>query len=742
MRGKGLFLKNLIIVESPTKAKTISNFLSRNYKVLATKGHIRDLPDKRFGIEISEESGEIIPKYSISRDNQKKLKDIKEYAKKAENIFLATDEDREGEAIGFHTAIALKENPEEIPRIVFHEITKDAILKALKNPRKIDMKLVNAQQTRRVLDRMVGYKLSPLLSSKIQRGLSAGRVQSSTLKIIVEREREIKAFKPVEYWQIPTIFRKDLDSTLTKFHDEKIEKLSIQNEERATEIYNSILKDNFVVTKIEEKERNISPQPPFMTSTLQQTASSKLGFSPKKTMMLAQKLYEGVELPDGKKSGLITYMRTDSLNLAEEATDKAVSIIKEKLGDKFADKPRKYKSKSKGAQEAHEAIRPTILDLKPEDLKGLHEDDLIKLYKLIYNRFFASQTANAVFQNQNVTIIGEESEFKLSGRKMLFKGFYAYTDLDDGDRILPHFKIGEKMTLQKVEKEQKFTEPPSRFSEAGLVKNLEALGIGRPSTYAPTISTLVARKYIQIDKKRLMPTEIAEVVTELLEEHFPNIVDQNFTANMENTLDLIAEKDGDWQKILKDFYLPFLKDVENGKENIKSQKEAIPIGRNCPDCDSELLRRKGRFGEFIACSSFPKCRYSENADGVPNKKREKVFSDEVCILCGKQMEIKDGKNGKFLACSGYPKCKYSRPIKFEFVKNLTCPECGKQIVIHNHLKTPIFRCEDYPKCKFSTKFQPTENKKCNKCGYRVAEREYRGKKVTECLKCKNREEIN
>jgi DNA topoisomerase-1 len=740
-----VFLKNLIIVESPAKAKTISNFLPKGrYKVLATKGHIRDLPDKRFGIEISED-GEIVPKYSISRENQKKLKDIKEYAKKAETIYLATDEDREGEAIGYHTAVALKKEPTEIPRIVFHEVTKSAIQNALKNPRNIDMNLVNAQQTRRVLDRIVGYKLSPLLASKIQRGLSAGRVQSSSLKIVVDREREIKKFIPVEYWQIPTIFKKDLEANLIEFDKEKLGKLSISNIDKATEIWNSIQKEKFKIESIENKQRSVSPPPPFMTSTLQQTASNKLGFSPKKTMSLAQKLYEGVELPDGKKSGLITYMRTDSLNLSKESREKAVEKIQNEYGEDFGKEIRNYSTKSKGAQEAHEAIRPTILDLKPEDADKFLEKDMAKLYTLIYNRFFASQTTNALFSLQTVTISGTRSKFRLSGRKLLFKGFYIFSDLEDRDRILPELQKGEEIKLQKVSKEQKFTEPPKRFSEAGLIKNLEALGIGRPSTYAPTISTLQARGYIEIEKKQIQPTEVAFIVTETLEQHFENIVNDSFTADMEKDLDKIAEEGGNWQEILKEFYHPFIEKVALGKENIKSLKEATPIGRYCPECEkegrgqSELLLRKGRFGEFIACSAFPKCRYSENKDGVPNKKKELKFSDEVCILCGKQMVIKDGKNGEFLACSGYPKCKYTRPLKLDFL-DVSCPECGKRVARYK-LKTELFRCEDYPKCNFSNRIEPSVDGQCQKCGYRTGKRVYRGKEVIECLKCKHREEV-
>lgn len=735
-------MKNLIIVESPTKAKTISNFLlpKRDFKIVATRGHIRDLPEKRFGLEVDGEN--IKPLYTVSRENAKKLKEIKELAKVAENIYLATDEDREGEAIGFHTAIALKQDPTSIPRIVFHEITKDAILKAFKNPRKIDMNLVNAQQTRRILDRIVGYKLSPLLSTKIQRGLSAGRVQSSTLKIVVDREREIKSFIPVEYWRIPTIFRKDLEATLVEFDGEKIEKLSIKDENRAGEILNSALKENFSIISIEHKEREVSPPAPFMTSTLQQTASTKLGFSPKKSMILAQKLYEGVELPNGEKSGLITYMRTDSLNLSKEAISKAISKIGNEFGEEFVKNgERKYVSKSKGAQEAHEAIRPTLLDVTPENLKGFLEDDLWKLYDLIYRRFLSSQTSNAVFATVNVVIAGEKSKFTLSGRKLTFKGFYIYSDLEDGDKILPNLEVGEKTTLQKIAKEQKFTEPPKRFSEAGLIKKLESLGIGRPSTYAPTVSTLKDRGYIEIDKKRITPTEIAFVVTETLEKHFSEIVDEKFTANMEENLDLIAENGDDWQKILTDFYFPFMQKILDGKENIESKKEAKPIGRDCPECSSALLLRKGRFGEFIACSGFPKCRYIENADGTPIKKKEVKLSDEVCILCGKPLAIKKSKNGsEFLGCTGFPKCRYTKPLNPTFLDGINCPDCGKRVVEYNHGKSVYYRCEDYPKCKFSSKHKPTSNLTCEKCGYRVAEREYRGKTVLECLKCKNREE--
>ncbi|HIO70725.1 MAG TPA: type I DNA topoisomerase [Campylobacterales bacterium] len=698
-------MKYLIIVESPAKAKTITNFLSRNYKVVATKGHIRDLPEKRFGLEI--DNSHIQPLYTISKENQKKLKDIREYAKKAEKIYIATDEDREGEAIGFHTAIALKHNPEELPRIVFHEITKQAILKALKNPRNLDMNLINAQQTRRILDRIVGYKLSPLLSSKIQKGLSAGRVQSSALKIIVDREREIQNFKPQEYWEIETIFKKDLEATLIEFRGEKIEKLSITNEKRATEIYNSIVSDTFIVEKVEKRKREVAPPPPFMTSSLQQSASTQLGFSPKKTMMLAQQLYEGVELPDGKKSGLITYMRTDSLNLSEEATKKALQQIESKQGKKYIQGIRKYSSKSKGAQEAHEAIRPTIVELAPDEVDKFLDSDLAKLYRLIYNRFMASQTSNAIFHTTTIFVKGEQgARFKIQGRTLEFDGFYLFSKLENRDRIVPDFKVGDRLILQHVQKLQKWTEPPHRYSEAGLVKKLESLGIGRPSTYAPTISTLVDRGYISIEKKQITPTEIAFTVTEILEKHFPNIVDKSFTAKMEETLDSIAEGKEDWQKVLLDFYFPFIQQIEKGKKEIKSLKSATPVGRECPECGSELVKRKGRYGEFIGCSSYPKCRYMENIDGTPIKRKEVKLSDEKCPICGSPLAIKEGKNGEFLACSSFPKCRYTRPKNPKYLDEVNCPKCGKRVIEYTHTKKPYYRCEEYPKCRFSSRSKP------------------------------------
>ncbi len=690
-------MSNLIIVESPTKAKTITNFLGRGYKVVASKGHIRDLPKSSFGIKI--ENGNFKPEYRVSRDHSKIVKEIKELAKKSDKIYIATDEDREGEAIGYHIAKAIGKDPSKLPRIVFHEITKKAIKNSLENPRTIDMKSVDAQQARRLLDRIVGYKLSPLMSSKIQRGLSAGRVQSAALKIVVDREREIKAFIPQEYWSIDAIFEKSIEASLVEFEKEKIEKMTISNGDRAKYIKEKILQESFKVAKIEKKQRKTSTPPPFMTSTLQQSASSMLGFSPKKTMMLAQTLYEGVQTPDGVM-GIITYMRTDSLNIATEAIEGIREIIKTKYGEKYLpSKPKVYKSKSKGAQEAHEAIRPTLLHFTPQIAKEYLKPDELKLYTLIYNRFISSQMTDAIFEQQAIIFESNSSKFRTTGRKLIFDGFYKVLGTSDKDKLLPQLKEDQKVDLSKLQANQHFTEPPSRYSEASLIKKLETLGIGRPSTYAPTISLLTERGYIEVEKKQLIPTQIAFKVIEVLEKHFANIVDSSFTAKMEEELDEVAEGKKDWQKLLWEFYEPFIKAVEDGKKNIKSQKVAIPIGEKCPECGNELVKRKGRFGEFIACSAYPKCKYTKN-----------ISSD------GKMTEKKVA----------------------EILPDVKCPECGSDIVERKSKRGKFYGCSAYPKCKFISTYKPIKEPKCPECGYMMASRTYRKKDIYECIKCKTR----
>ncbi|WP_201352345.1 type I DNA topoisomerase [Hydrogenimonas urashimensis] len=731
-------MKNLIIVESPAKARTIKNFLGKDYEVIASKGHIRDLPKHSFGIKI--EGDRFEPQYRVDRDHSAIVKQIKDLAQKSERVYIATDEDREGEAIGYHIAKAIGKDPETLPRIVFHEITKSAIEHALENPRKIDMDQVNAQQARRLLDRIVGYKLSPLLASKIQKGLSAGRVQSAALKIVVDREREIQAFQPVEYWSIDAIFKPEIEAGLVEYGGKKIEKMTIKTGEEAHAIEATLKKETYRVKSIEKKQRKSSAPPPFMTSTLQQSASGRLGFSPKKTMMIAQKLYEGVKTDKGQM-GVITYMRTDSLNIAKEAQDAARETIVKAYGEKYLPpKPKIYSSKAKGAQEAHEAIRPTRLDFSPDIAAKYLAPDELKLYRLIYNRFLASQMHDALLESQTILFASEHGVFKATGRKLVFDGFYRVMGYDDKDKLLPELKEGEEVPLQKLTANQHFTEPPPRYTEASLIKKLESLGIGRPSTYAPTISLLVSREYLKIEKRQLIPTPIAFTVIEILEKHFPEIVDSNFTAEMEEKLDEVAERRVDWQKLLLEFYKPFIEKVEEGKKAIKSLKKAEPIGRECPQCGSELLLRSGRYGDFIACSNYPKCKYTENiAKEGEEEKPQAQASDEVCEKCGAPMVVKTGRRGPFLACSAYPKCKNTRPLEKPKALAVKCPECGGDIIERSSRRGKFFGCSNYPKCTFVSKFEPTE-KRCPACGYPMAKRTFRGKEVYECIKCKHREE--
>lgn len=687
-------MKNLVIVESPAKAKTIKKFLGKDYDVIASVGHIRDLPKTTFGIKI--DGNKFEPEYRISSDHSKVVKEIKEKAKKAEKIYLATDEDREGEAIAYHIAMAIGKDPLSLPRIVFHEITKDAILNAVKNPRTVDMDSVNAQQARRLLDRIVGYRLSPLLNQKIQKGLSAGRVQSASLKLVVDKEREIKAFKPVEYHSIDAIFKEDLESEFIEFNGKKMEKLSVKNEKEAKNIVEICKNETYKIREIESKQRKTNPQPPFMTSTLQQTASSNLSFSPRKTMMIAQSLYEGVNTPNG---GAITYMRTDSLNLSKEAVFKARDLIKKDFGDKYLPKKANiYTTKTKGAQEAHEAIRPTDLSFTPQMANQTLPKDEAKLYELIYNRFLASQMTPSVSEIQNVFVSGKKTEFKISGRKVLFDGFYKVYGASDKDKILPNLKVDYEMFLQKISSKQNFTEPPARYSEASLIKKLESLGIGRPSTYAPTISLLTSRKYVEVQKRQLIPTEIAFKVIEVLEENFESIVDSKFTSQMEEKLDSVADEKSDWQEILANFYYPFMEKIEDGKKNIKSQKIAIPIDEKCPDCGGELVKRSGRFGEFIACSNFPKCKYSRNLSTDKKEKKEPVKIGVKCPKCGGEIVERFSKRGKFYGCLNYPKCKF---ISNYELTNEACPNCDNKHLIKKELKSGTFlECTE---CKYKRK---------------------------------------
>ncbi len=728
-------MKHLIIVESPAKAKTIKNFLDKNYEVIASKGHVRDLSKFALGIKIDETG--FTPNYVVDKDHKELVKQIIELSKKASITYIATDEDREGEAIGYHVACLIGGKLESYPRIVFHEITQNAILNALKTPRKIDMSKVNAQQARRFLDRIVGFKLSSLISSKITKGLSAGRVQSAALKLVIDREREIKAFKPLTYFTLDAYFEPNLEAQLISYKGNKLKAQELIDEKKAQEIKNELEKESYIISSIVKKSKKSPTPPPFMTSTLQQSASSLLGFSPTKTMSIAQKLYEGVATPQGVM-GVITYMRTDSLNIAKEALEEARNkILKDYGKDYLPPKAKVYSSKNKNAQEAHEAIRPTSIILEPNALKDYLKPEELKLYTLIYKRFLASQMQDALFESQSVVVACEKGEFKASGRKLLFDGYYKILGNDDKDKLLPNLKENDPIKLEKLESNAHVTEPPARYSEASLIKVLESLGIGRPSTYAPTISLLQNRDYIKVEKKQISALESAFKVIEILEKHFEEIVDSKFSASLEEELDNIAQNKADYQQVLKDFYYPFMDKIEAGKKNIISQKVHEKTGQSCPKCGGELVKKNSRYGEFIACNNYPKCKYikqTENANDEVNQ--------ELCEKCGGEMVQKFSRNGAFLACNNYPECKNTKSLKNtpnakETIEGVKCPECGGDIALKRSKKGSFYGCNNYPKCNFLSNHKPI-NKRCEKCHYLMSERMYRKKKVHECIQCKER----
>ncbi|EJB98636.1 type I DNA topoisomerase [Helicobacter pylori] len=728
-------MKHLIIVESPAKAKTIKNFLDKNYEVVASKGHVRDLSKFALGIKIDETG--FTPNYVVDKDHKELVKQIIELSKKASITYIATDEDREGEAIGYHVACLIGGKLESYPRIVFHEITQNAILNALKTPRQIDMSKVNAQQARRFLDRIVGFKLSSLISSKITKGLSAGRVQSAALKLVVDKEREIKAFKPLTYFTLDALFESHLEAQLISYKGNKLKAQELIDEKKAHEIKNELEKESYIISSIVKKSKKSPTPPPFMTSTLQQSASSLLGFSPTKTMSIAQKLYEGVATPQGVM-GVITYMRTDSLNIAKEALEEArAKILKDYGKDYLPPKAKVYSSKNKNAQEAHEAIRPTSIILEPNALKDYLKPEELKLYTLIYKRFLASQMQDALFESQSVVVACEKGEFKASGRKLLFDGYYKILGNDDKDKLLPNLKENDPIKLEKLESNAHVTEPPARYSEASLIKVLESLGIGRPSTYAPTISLLQNRDYIKVEKKQISALESAFKVIEILEKHFEEIVDSKFSASLEEELDNIAQNKADYQQVLKDFYYPFMDKIEAGKKNIISQKVHEKTGQSCPKCGGELVKKNSRYGEFIACNNYPKCKYVKQTENANNE-----ATQELCEKCGGEMVQKFSRNGAFLACNNYPECKNTKSLKNtpnakETIEGVKCPECGGDIALKRSRKGSFYGCNNYPKCNFLSNHKPI-NKRCEKCHYLMSERMYRKKKAHECIKCKER----
>lgn len=656
----------LIIVESPAKAKTISKFVD-NAVVLASKGHIRDLPSYTLGVKI--ENGKFIPHYEITPDHKHIVSEIKDEARVTGKVYLASDEDREGEAIGYHIATILGGDPLSYDRIVFHEITKSAILKALENPRKLNMHAVEAQETRRILDRIVGYKLSPLVNNKVASKLSAGRVQSAVLKLVNDREKEITKFVPVTYYELPITVRQDTPASLVSHKDLKITKQCLQDKNQALEIKASIEKDSFKVVDISSKKASYKPQPPFKTTTLQQAASTELGYDPTKVMSIAQKLYEGVDTPNGRK-GVITYMRTDSLNLADEAV-KAIrnQILKDHGKEYLHSEPRVYENKTKGAQEAHEAIRVTDITFTLEDAKRFLEPDQFKVYKLIYNRTMMCQMSDSQIENQTVLINGKENVIKIVGRKVLFDGWTKLKDKTTDDILLPPYTVGSDISIQAVKLDEKQTEPPARYNAASLVKTMEDLGIGRPSTYAATINLLLKKQYVKTEGKAMFITETGQKLSNFLEKHFEDVVDDKFTSIMESKLDDIALGKTDMNTVLNGYCTPLLAKIEKAFKEIPSEKpEARATGEICPKCkEHELVIRTGKNGEFKACSGYPKCKYVEHKEVPVDEAAGK------CPNCGKGLIKREGRFGVYYGCSGYPDCKFL--TKYPIAKE-KCPKCG------------------------------------------------------------------
>jgi DNA topoisomerase-1 len=727
--------KPLVVVESPTKVKTIKKYLGKDYDVAATVGHIKDLPNKEMGIDI--ENG-FKPHYKNIPGKQKVIKALKQAAGDNADIYLAPDPDREGEAIAWHAAEVLKNKNRKFYRVLFYELTRAAIHKAMASPDSLNRPKYEAQQARRILDRLVGYHISPLLWRKVKGGLSAGRVQSVAVRIICERERAIQAFEPQEYWSITGQFEGESPppfmAKLAKKDDTKID---IPNEKTAASIVAQLEDEKFVVKKITERTIRKNPLPPFTTSKLQQDAISKLRFSAKKTMLIAQQLYEGIELGPGEPVGLITYMRTDSTRIASEAAEEALNVIREKWGADYAlDKPRYFKNKKK-AQDAHEAIRPTVLGNTPDEMASCLSKDQLALYRLIWQRFVASQMKQALINQVSVIIEAGPYTFTVSGSTVKFPGFMALyktvaDEIAEKDQnkkpTLPKLTEGMFLKLLKLEPKQHFTQPPPRFSEASLVKELEENGIGRPSTYASILSTIRIKEYANLHNRYFRPTELGFIVNDLLVDNFPDIVDVEFTARMEENLDRIESTEVESAKILSQFYGAFKKELETASKNMLSVKGVgLPTGLDCPDCGKPLHIKVGKNGHFLACSGYPDCSYSrdyirdERGNIQPVEINTEAVAGKVCEKCGSPMVAKRGRYGEFLACSAYPDCKNTQSLNSNGTNQkigIPCPEknCDGEIVERHSKRGKLFYgCSQFPKCEFATWDKPV-NKKCPQCG--------------------------
>ncbi len=738
---------NLVIVESPTKANTIKGYLGPSFKVIASKGHIRDLPKSTLGIDIE---NDFTPKYINIRGKAELINELKKEAKNADKVYLATDPDREGEAISWHLANALGLDENKARRVYFNEITKKAVKEAIQNPSEVNPDLVDAQQARRLIDRIVGYKISPLLWHKVKNGLSAGRVQSVAAKLVVERENEIRNFVSEESWTVDGVFKGEVGKRFKlRFWGDTEKKAELRTKEDADRILAGLEGAQASVSSLKKGTKKKVPSPPFTTSQLQQEANRKLNFQSKKTMSVAQELYEGVNLGKNGGHGLITYMRTDSVRVSDEAAQAAEDFIRSVYGDKYYPKTRRvYKSKS-NAQDAHEAIRPSDVTLTPEKAKPYLTNDQYRLYRLIWCRFVASQMETALYDTVSVEVTTASPTaqylFKGKGETLKFDGFmtlYSVT-VDDEDKdgeenvTLPKLTEGEGLVILDIIPNQNFSQPPYRYTEATLIKVLEEKGIGRPSTYTPTITTILSREYIEREGKFFKPTALGEVITQIMDKYFDTIVDYRFTAGLEEKLDSIADGKREYKKVIREFYSefePLLKKAESEVEKVEVKTEVEELDIVCEKCGAKMVVKKGRFGKFAACPNYPQCKNTKQLDSTGNvveKKPDVVVDGMECPECGGKVLLKKGRYGEFYACERYPECKYTKQIAKEI--GVACPKCGGKVVSKRAGKKVFYGCDNYPKCDFSSWYMPT-GEKCPHCsdGYMMR------KKADDAPVCSNK----
>jgi len=726
--------KNLVIVESPAKARTLEKYLGRDFQVKASVGHVVDLPKSKLGVDVKKN---FAPDFTVIQAKKKVIDELKKAAKGKENIYLASDPDREGEAIAWHIAGQVVKNHKHVHRVLFNEITKKAVLEAIANPLELDRNKFDAQVARRVLDRLVGYKISPLLWTKVRRGLSAGRVQSVAVRLVCEREKDIRAFEPVEYWSLTALLEGRLPPSfkakLVQWKNQKVDnkKFRLENDETVQGIIKSLDGASWVIGDVEKKERRRFPTSPFVTSKLQQEAARKLGFQPKRTMQLAQQLYEGVELGSEGSVGLITYMRTDSTRVSNDALDAVRQHIQSQYGKNYVpDKPNTFRSK-KGTQDAHEAIRPTSLEYTPERVRRYLRRDMFQLYSLIWDRFVASQMVPAVYDQTAFEIPVKEALFRATGQQIKFDGFMKVyiegrderapqangedddDEVQDLDGVLPDLQKGDALNLLSMDPRQHFTQPPPRFTQASLIKELDENGIGRPSTYAAIISNILDREYVsQNESRQLVPTDLGFLVTDLLVESFPDILNVEFTAGMEDQLDKIEDGKEKWTKTMKRFYTPFERDLKKAEKEMRDVKrQEVPTDIDCEKCGAKMVIKWGRNGEFLACPQYPECKTTKNFKRDEEGKIEVAVEEEVnetCELCGRPMLLRWGKFGKFLGCSGYPECKNIQPLEKPVDLGIKCPECKEGNIKERKSRwgKVFYGCDKYPECKFATWDKP------------------------------------